>query len=151
MRINEVYLQIKYPPTPIPGISVKLWHVFYEPLSKSIPLTPDGYLELETTTGIKPIFLEVDLGTEALRIWETKVKLYVQLAVTGEFQKLFSHEQFRVFIVLPTEKRVGTVRSVIAKVTDKIFWLTSFELIKREGFWSPIWSRPTGDQKQSLV
>ena len=31
-----------------------------------------GYFEIATADGIRPMFLEVDLGTEALKIWQQK-------------------------------------------------------------------------------
>lgn len=120
---------------------------FSEPLTKAIPLIPDGYFEFETPLGVRAAFLEVDCGTETLKAWAKKTSLYLQLAISGTFKKLFKQEQFRVLVVISSERRLQTIRRTIAKQTQKIFWLSTLEQIKREGFWSAVWLRPTGDQK----
>lgn len=124
---------------------------FTEPITKSLALIPDGYFEIETPTEIKPAFIEVDCGSESLKIWSKKISLYLHLAISGTFEKLFQHEQFRVLVVTPSDRRLKTIQKTIVKQTQKIFWLTSLEQIKRDGFWSAIWQRPAGDQKLSLI
>jgi len=61
---------------------------------------PDGYFELETGSEIRPMFVEVDLGNEALRIWRKKMQAYLQLAVSGEFARLFQQSRFRVLVLM---------------------------------------------------
>jgi hypothetical protein len=100
---------------------------------------------------IRAAFLEVDLGTEALKIWTAKVRAYIQLAVGGEFERLFQHRQFRVLVVASSERRMKNIRSVVSTATDKMFWLTTFDFINREGFWSAVWLRPRVEQFQSLL
>jgi hypothetical protein len=97
------------------------------------------------------MFLEVDLGTEALSVWRQKTASYLQLAVSGEFVKRFRQPQFRVLAVANSERRLANIRATIAKSTDKIFWFTTFDVINRDGFWSPGWLRPSGDQRYSLL
>ena len=120
-------------------------------LSKISPIIPDGYFELQHGSVVKALFLEVDMGTEALRIWQKKIEGYLKFAVAGEFGKLFGLPQFKVIVIAHSERRAESIRSVAAKFTDKIFRFTSFQTIKSEGFWSPIWKKPAGDQKESLV
>ena len=97
------------------------------------------------------MFLEVDLGTEALPVLQKKIQLYLQLAVSGEFARIFSQPQFRVVLVLHSDRRLESVRALTAKMTDKIFWFSTFDNINRDSFWSPIWLRPTGTGKHSLL
>jgi len=149
LAINDLYLACKY--RPIPHGRLIRWVRFSEPLSKAIPLIPDSYLEIETNALVRPMFLEVDLGTEALPVLQKKVQLYLQLAVSGEFAKVFGQPQFRVLLVLHSDRRLESVRVLTAKITDKIFWFSTFDNINRDGFWSPIWLRPTGTMKQSLL
>ena len=100
---------------------------------------------------MRAAFLEVDLGTEALSVWKQKTAYYLQLAVSGEFSKRFRQPQFRVLVVAISERRLGNIRAVVAKSTDKIFWFTTLDSINREGIWSPIWLRLSGDQRHSLL
>ena len=149
--INSIYLALKYSAAPRTNARLRGWATFRQSISESIKLTPDAYFELETGGSIRAAFLEVDLGTEALKVWQQKTAYYLQLAVAGEFARRFRHPQFRVLVVVNSEKRLANIRSVIAKSTDKIFWFTTLETINRDGIWSPTWLRPTGDQRQSLL
>ena len=149
--INDVYVALRYRPLPQPQMRLLRWHTFRQSISDAIALTPDGYFELATAGGTRSAFLEVDLGTEALSVWQQKTALYLQLAVSGEFQTRFRQSQFRVLVVAGSERRLTNIRSVVAKSTDKIFWFTTLENIHREGLWAPIWQRPAGDHRLPLL
>lgn len=151
LAINEIYLTVKYRELPTADMRLTRWISFREPLSQAIPLTPDGYCELETGGVAQSMFLEADLGTESLPVWQKKAQMYLQLALSGKFPELFRQPKFRVLVVATTDRRMKHIKTVIAKATDKIFWLSTFEQIKQRGFWSPIWIRPTGDQQLSLI
>ena len=149
--INEIYLAVKYRPAPQAGTRLRRWITFRQSISEAIKLTPDGYFELALGDSIRAMFLEVDLGTEALKVWQQKTALYLQLAVSGEFTQRFGQPQFRVLVVASSEKRLANIRATVAKSTDKIFWFTTFDIIHRDGFWSPVWLRPTGGQRLSFL
>jgi hypothetical protein len=151
MQINSVFITVKHQRIPIEGSKFIRWIFFRQPLTQSIQLIPDGYFEIDSPTGIRPMFLEVDLGTEPIRTLESKAQQYLQLAVSGEYSRLFSKHQFRVLILTNSEKRMQSIRTAILKITDKIFWFSSFQTIKRESFWASVWQRPAGDQKHSLI
>jgi hypothetical protein len=147
--INEVYLAVKY--FPAPDVRLGRWLTFSRSLSEAIKLTPDGYFDLQRSGGaVQAAFLEVDLGTEALQVWQQKIAYYLQLALSGDFQKRFHQPQFRVLVVCNSERRLHNLRTAIAKQTDKIFWFSTFALIQRSDFWSPVWLRPTGAQRHAL-
>lgn len=150
MHINEVYCTVKFRPLPI-GPRFIGWKSFREPLSEHSRLVPDGYFELNSPAGTPPMFLEVDLGHQSMRIWEQKVRQYLQLAVSGDFTRLFRKPQFRVLVITTSMRRLMKIRSVVAKQTDKVFWLSDFQTINRAGFWSSCWLRPSGDQALSLI
>ena len=149
--INEIYLAVKYRPAPQAGVRLRRWITFRQSISEAIKLTPDGYFELALGDTIRTMFLEVDLGTEALKVWQQKTASYLQLAVSGEFTKRFGPQQFRVLVVASSEKRLANIRATVTKSTDRIFWFTTFDIIHRDGFWSPVWLRPTGGQRLSLL
>jgi Replication-relaxation len=149
--INEVYLAVKYSLVPNGNVRLARWHIFRQSISEAIKLSPDGYFEITSAQGTRAMFLEVDLGTEALSVWKQKTAYYLQLAFSGEFAKRFRQLQFRVLVVANSERRLANIRSGVAKSTDKIFWFATLDNIKREGIWSPIWLRPTADQYHSLL
>ena len=150
MHINEVYCTAKFRPLPIDARFVG-WRVFHAPLSEQSRLVPDGYVELNSPAGIPPMFLEVDLGHQSMRVWEQKVRQYLHVAVSGDFTRLFRRPQFRVLVITTSSRRLQKIRSVIAKQTDKVFWLSDFQTINRAGFWSSVWLRPTGDRALPLI
>jgi len=124
---------------------------FNEPISPSLPLAPDGYAELDVTGIVHPVFLEVDLGTETSRVWDRKVELYLKLAASGEFARLFRQQRFKVAVVCTSERRMQSLRKVIRKHTDKLFYFSLLQTIKRDGIRSPHWLRPEGDERHPLA
>ena len=149
LAVNDVHIACRL--APIPEFKVLRFRSFAEPLTKSIPLVPDGYFEIETPLGVRAAFIEVDCGTETLKVWTKKTSMYLQLALSGTFKKIFQQEQFRCLVIASSERRAESIRKTVLKHTQKIFWFTTLEQIKREGFWSPVWLRPAGDQKFSLL
>jgi hypothetical protein len=148
--INEIYAALKYRTSPHAGLRVHRWVNFRQPISEAIKLTPDAYFELSSAQTTRAMFLEVDLGTEALSVWQQKTAYYLQLALTGEFAKRFRQPQFLVLVVANSERRAAHIRAAVSKSTDKIFRFTTLDNINREGLWSPVWLKPTGDQRHSL-
>lgn len=150
MKINEFYVVVKHRPLP-KDLRFARWCTFHQPLTQNSRLVPDGYFELLSTAGIRPMFLEIDLGHQSMKVWEQKTRHYLQFALSGDFPKIFPHNQFRVLVITTSERRLKKIRSVIAKQTDKIFWLSDFQTINRAGFWSAVWHRPTGDRALPLI
>jgi len=151
LKTNSIFLKVKYLPIPIASVRFCSWRSFVSPLSKAIGLIPDAYFEVESSAGVRCMFLEVDLGTEVLQVWERKVRRYLQLATSGQFAEVFQQIQFRVLVVTDSARRLENIRAVVSKSIDRVFWFTTFELINREGFWSSIWLRPVGEEKQPLI
>jgi hypothetical protein len=151
LRVNQVYVWVKHEPIPLANCRFHRWISFTGRLSKTSPIIPDGYFEIQHESQVKALFLEVDLGTEALRIWRKKIEGYLKFAVAGEFSKLSDLTQFKVMVIASSERRVESIRQVAAKFTDKVFRFASFETINREGFWSAIWQKPVAGQKESLL
>jgi len=151
LLVNEVYLTVRHRPIPRAGVALVRWVSFREPLSRAVPLVPDGYFELAAAEMVRAAFVEVDLGTESLAVWKRKTRLYLNFAISGEFAQTFGQAQFRVLVVASSERRAEAIRAVVRQTTDKVFWFSSFDVINRDGFWSPVWLRPRLDQRQSLV
>jgi hypothetical protein len=150
LAINEVYCALKRAPV-IPGASLVSWLSFHEPLMLSLRLIPDGYCELETPAGSVAAFLEVDLGHERLKVWAGKITNYLQFALSGDFERRFGRDQFRVLVMANSERRLLSIRKLVGASTQKIFWFATLESMHRSGIAAPIWFRPEGDEKQSLL
>ena len=150
LALNSVFIQSRFRRLP-QDTEFMRWIKFTEPLSEAAPLIPDGYFELETPMGIQPMFCEVDHGTEAQSIWTRKTQLYLKLASTGEFERLFRQKRFRVLIIAGSEGRLLQVRKTVARQTTKVFWFSTLNAINRDGLFAAHWLRPMGDDRLSLL
>jgi hypothetical protein len=151
LGINEVYCAVKYSTRMPTGIEFKRWMGFPKRPAPGLRVIPDGYVELQTPSGIVAAFLEVDLGHERLRVWRDKVRNYLDLAVTGNFEREFKQHRFRVLVVADSARRLAAIRQVVLSATDKIFWFATLESIRRHGIFDPIWDRPKSKEEQSLI
>jgi hypothetical protein len=151
LATNEVYCALKYGCRTPAGIAFKRWMGFPKRPIPGLRLIPDGYVELKTPSGIVAAFLEVDLGHERSRVWQDKVRNYLDLAVTGNFEREFKQERFRVLVVADSRRRLETIREAVLALTDKIFWFATFESIRRHGAFAPVWGRPKSGEPQSLI
>ena len=151
LALNSVYVQVKFRPLPRQDTEFVRWIKFTGPLSEATPIIPDGYFELRTPIGIQPMFCEVDLGTEAQSIWTKKTQLYLKLASTGEFERLFQQKRFRVLVIAGSERRLLQLRKTVARLTTKVFWFSTLNAINRDGLLAAHWLRPVGDDRLSLL
>jgi len=150
LHIADLYLRLRYDNLPT-GIRFIRWRRFTAVISETIRLIPDGYAEVETPAGIRCMFIEMDLGSEALRIWKDKTERYLRLAASGDFEKLSGHKQFRVLVIAPTERRLLSIRKEVAAATSKIFWFASTLTINEQGLWSSVWLRPAEERRVPLM
>lgn len=149
LAINEVYCAAKFGTRP-DGVIFNRWLAFQEPIVPEIPLIPDGYLELGSTSGITAAFVEVDLGNESHSIWREKTRKYLQLAISGTYARLFGQDRFRVLVIANSQRRLDSLRKAIAATTDKIFRFASLA-DARAKFFLPIWTRPSSANFESLI
>lgn len=147
--INWIWIATKY--RALPNAEFVHWLNFPKVISESVPLLPDGYFELKIAASIHSVFVEVDLGTETAKIWERKLSLYIKLATSGEFTRIFDKPRFKVAVVVTSERRMRNLRRIVQKHTSKIFFFNTLENIKRDGLLASSWLRPDGDARQPLA
>lgn len=148
LSVNDVYCALKFGTMPVAGVRFVNWLAFHEPLIPGLGLIPDGYVEFATPSGIDASFIEVDLGHEALRIWKEKTRHYVQLALSGAYERQFRQPRFRVLVVANSERRMQSIRAAVAGITNKIFWFATLNAVRCETFFGPVWMRPTNETHQ---
>jgi hypothetical protein len=146
LLLNDLYLSLHKNGSPV---SIQNWKTFESTLSGS-SVIPDAYFELATADAIKPVFLEVDKSTESKKIWKKKAASYLSFALSGSFEKNFGHAQFRVAVVTTGQLQLKRIWAAVSEQTSKVFWLTTFDDIKRLGFLSGIWLRPKTEQRVSF-
>ncbi len=148
LQVNAIYCDLKFGSIPVPGVRFVQWLAFHEPIAAGLSLIPDGYVEFGTPTGIDAAFLEVDLGHESLSVWREKTRHYLQLALSGEYERQFHQPRFRVLVVANSLRRLQSLRQAIAAITQKIFWFATLESSHGEKFFAQVWLRPQGDRYQ---
>ncbi|MGI9102206.1 MAG: replication-relaxation family protein [Terriglobales bacterium] len=148
--VNDIFVEVQFRPLP-PGVKFREWQVFFRPISSSVPLMPDGYFEIEREGTVFPMFLELDRGTESLKVWRKKVEHYINLAVTGESQRVFHQDRFRVLIVALSDQRLRSIRRTVSLQTDKLFWFSTLPEIKNGGLWDAPWLRPKAEARYRLL
>jgi hypothetical protein len=148
LAVNAVYCGLKFGPIPVPRVRFVQWLTFHEPIADGLSLIPDGYVEFSTPSGIDASFIEVDLGHEGLAVWKEKTRQYVQLALSGKYERQFRQARFRVLVLANSERRLQSIRATVAGVTQKIFWFASLGVIHSKKFFGPVWLRPVGETHQ---
>ena len=130
---------------------LSLWRTFSEPWSTDIRVIPDAYAEITTDTHRHAVFFELDRGTETTKVWTRKVEQYLALARSGDVERRFQHSRFKVAVLLPSRRRLESIRRVVAQQTTKVFWFAA----PPDGAGTvsvndPVWLRPIGDDTHPL-
>lgn len=149
--VNDLYCAFKYGFNIPDGMRFCRWLAFPAPLDRTIPLVPDGYVELDGSGLALAAFIEVDLGHERLSVWQGKVRNYLHYAVSGRFAEQFGRSRFLVLAVCDSRGRMESLRAATASLTDKIFRFATFSSIRDHGLWSAVWLKPKGNDPQPLV
>ena len=149
--INRLYCTLKYQPIAVPGATFRRWVSFMQSVEPGLSLIPDGYAEIETPDKTVGVFFEIDLNNTSRSVWRAKVKKYFELGISGNFVKNFGLPQFRVLVVTTSRRRMNSLRVATAAITEKIFWFSTLNEAANGAFWSPVWSRPKGDQHLRLL
>jgi hypothetical protein len=149
LAVNSIYCAARFGKVAGEGIQFRRWLAFHRPMVPELRLIPDGYMEFSTPAGISVAFLEMDLGTEGLAVWKEKAQKYLDLALTGAFERTFGHERFRVLVIAHSGRRLDSIRKTVAGTTQKIFRLATLENA-RDRFFDPVWLKPEGNKPESL-
>jgi len=146
LTVNDLYCALKYGPMPNGSVSFLRWTSFVAPLAPNIRLIPDGYVELQTPSGILAAYLEVDLGHETMRVWREKVRRYLGLAAATPFER-----RFRVLVIANSDRRLRSIQNVVSAQTEKLFWFTALLAIRRDGLFGSVWLRPREGEPSPLI
>jgi len=150
LAVNDMYCSLKVGAVKR-GITLNRWMGFQKSVAPQVELIPDAYFETESAAGKLAAFLELDLGTESLRVLREKARRYLQYAISDDFRNEFDHDRFRVLVVAHSERRMRSIREMVASVTEKLFWFASLEAIKQHGLLAPLWLRPKSDERIALI
>ena len=145
LTVNNIYCALKKEITSSANVALVRWLTFYGPLTPQSRLIPDAYFELKTPSGIAASFVEVDLGHEHLKVWSKKVRNYLQLAISGDCERIFGQNRFRVLVIPNSHRRLLGIRNIVRISTEKVFWFADLPLLERYGVLATVWLRPKGE------
>jgi hypothetical protein len=117
----------------------------------SLGLVPDAYLEYEVEALTFCAFIEYDRGTETLARIERKVRAYLALAHTGQFERAFRRKFFRVLVVADAVGRLVTLSQTAARLTDRVLRFTTLNELSHHGPLASIWRRPGATTLETLT
>lgn len=123
-------------------------------------LIPDGFFTIDTPDLWLSCFLEVDRGTESLKVVTLKLSKYLAYFATNAYRERYGtqdehgHEVYPCVLTITTsQKRVIHLRSVAREVgASDIFLFTTFaDLTSESVFAQPIWQTATRDTPMCLI
>lgn len=130
---------------------VTRWASDKELAGLKLGVIPDAYVECAVDTSSIGAFLEYDRGTETNARVVTKVRGYLDLALSGRFEKTFARKFFRLMLVTDSPRRLQTLSRNIAAVTNKVVRLTTLNELATHGPLAPIWRRAGSTTLESLT
>ncbi len=140
----------------IPEWEIKGWkEKVYDPEneSRTLPVTPDAFIELRGQKAKACYFLEVDRATESNRRWRDKVKGYVEYVRSGRYYQRFKSESLRVLTVTTSEERLSNLLKTTDSVLNADFFLfTTFKKISESDvLFDSIWKSLPENESLKLV
>lgn len=112
---------------------------------------PDGYFRFWYKGKLYSHFVELDLATMSHRRFQSKVKEYVEYARSGQYQKAFGVQYFRVLVIAPSVQRMLNLKKTVESHTDRIFWFTTLKKLTGNDCFGPVWLRAGHDGVHSLI
>ncbi len=110
---------------------------------KKLSLIPDAFFGLQTDRGKLFFFVEVDMGTETLDRFRTKIVAYREYWKSGAFNNRYSYRNFRVLTVANGVQRLNNLIATADKAGAKNMFLFSVSELASKDFLGDIWYRPT--------
>jgi hypothetical protein len=99
----------------LPEVGLQLARADWELRSQfvgALPIVPDLFVVLDGPGGSAAMAVEVDLGTEPLKVLHRKVETYRRITLTGE--GLCGWSEFALAVALRGRGRIGYVRELLA-------------------------------------
>lgn len=114
-------------------------------------LRPDGFICFSARRRVYSFFLEIDCSTMSNSRIKSKVMAYLIYAKSDLYKKDFGLRYFRVLFVTKTQARLLNLKSTIEELTDKLFYLTTFDQISRNPIHDRVWIRAGKQDLFSLL
>jgi hypothetical protein len=112
-----------------------LCHHEFQVSGKSVVIKPDGLATLSGPSGIRLLFIEVDLGNASIPKIREKLNRYQTYASSGAFSEAYESKSFKVLLVTTDERRLAHLQrlSVGGALT-----LTTWKRLASYGLLGPV-------------
>ncbi len=126
-----------------PQTKCEHWRVQKEvPLKLEKNFYPDAYFNYSCRDENFNVFLEIDQPFKNKEQFQEKVEKYLRYGLEGYFERQFGFRFFRVLVITSSQARLKHLSKVIEGITNKMFWLTTWDMINQEKILTSIWLRP---------
>jgi len=68
-----------------------------------------------------------------------------------DFERRFGQSRFRVLVLVTSDRRMHSLRKIVAATTQKIFWFASLATVRDKGILAPVWFRPIGEEPRPFI
>ncbi len=118
---------------------------------KKLSVIPDAFFGLQVPQGKCYFFVEVDMGTETLDRFRTKIIAYREYWKSGAFNNRYNYHNFRVLTVTNGAKRLNNLIQVAANVGTKNMFLFTVQELASSDFLGASWYKPQSLDPVSIL
>ncbi len=116
-----------------------------------ISLIPDAFFGLDTPRGKVFFFVEVDMATETLDRFKSKVIAYREYWKTGKFSERYSYRNFRVLTITTGPQRLNNLIQTTASTGARNMFLFTVEDLASTAFMRQVWYLPLSTDPISIL
>lgn len=118
---------------------------------RRLSVIPDAFFGLETERGKLFFFVEVDMGTETLDRFRTKIVAYREYWKTGAFSNRYTYRNFRVLTVTNGIQRLNNLIGVADKTGAKNMFLFTIDKLASSDIIGTSWYKPQSLDPVSIL
>lgn len=118
---------------------------------KKLSVIPDAFFGLETDRGKLFFFVEVDMGTETLDRFRTKIVAYREYWKSGKFSDRYTYRNFRVLTVTNGVQRLNNLIATADKTGAKNMFLFTVDKLASSDILGDSWYRPNSLDPISIL
>lgn len=118
---------------------------------KRLSVIPDAFFGLETDRGKLFFFVEVDMGTETLERFRTKIVAYREYWKSGQFLERYTYRNFRVLTVTNGVQRLNNLIGTADKAGAKNMFLFTVHQLASSDVLGASWYRPNSLDPISIL
>ena len=163
LTIVDVWLAFRDVCEQTPGVEIKHWlpeilcrHEYDISASQSSrwrkeAFKPDAFVRLFHAGQCHDFFIEVDLGHTSSRQFLGKLLTHHRYLESGLFNEIYAGDEFHTLVITTGTRRLQNLRALVAAQQSDLFWFATFEQIKQDGIFAPIWFKATSLTPNTLL